>query len=358
LARRVSEAAPVTGDEVRDMWFLDGGGFWRGGNIVGYLVSDVDGLLRRVAGELDAGRAAWPLVENATFQSAGGKQGYHVDAVDWFLARLLPRDHVGLAGASADPWRDVGDVTQLVRGGVGDLARCYPRYKPTRKETWQWFAGGCQNAWRDFGEHPGTQLRWGPQAFKLRSFELRTPERQTIVSLDQAHGTVSVGGRVFAFQKPGPPKSLPPVVAEIAARSTRDSAGHFAEPERRQKKPGVKEVRELADEAGIPILYTSGENYDWRARFCISFPDGRWLRFLVRGTSRANAIMTAVNQAGNKVARYRITDRGLNLLWNTLQGQNSVEITVNPDRELTDELVLAIAISAGELSRYFVVPEK
>jgi hypothetical protein len=42
--------------------------------------------------------------------------------------------------------------------------------------------------------------------------------------------------------------------------------------------------RELVDETGTPILYTSGQNYDNRAWACITFPDGRWLRFLVRGT--------------------------------------------------------------------------
>jgi DivIVA domain-containing protein len=353
VARRVSKAVPVTGDEVRDMWFLDGGGFWRGGNIACYLAPDVDDLLRRVAAELDANRPAGALIENATFRSVMGKKGYHIDAVDWFLDRFLRQDQVGPIGTSADPWCDVGDVTQLVRGGISALARCYPGHKPTREEAWSWFAGQCQEAWRDFGQHPGRHLRWGLQRGR---FELRTADQQTLASPDPALRTVSMGGRNFIFQKPGPPESLPPVIGEIAARSTRDSSGHFAKPEHRQNKPSVREVRKLVDEAGIPILYTSDENYDWRASFGISFPDGRWLRFPVRGTRRANAIMTAVDQAGNKIARYRIIDRGFNLLWKTSLRQHSVEISVNPDRELTDELVLAIVISAEELSRYFVVP--
>jgi hypothetical protein len=53
--------------------------------------------------------------------------------------------------------------------------------------------------------------------------------------------------------------------------------------------------------------------------------------------------MTAVDQAGNRVARYRISQ----------SPKRAVEITIHLDRELTDELVLAIAISAPWLRRYF-----
>jgi DivIVA domain-containing protein len=142
------------------MWFLDGGDIWRGGNITCYLASDVDELLRRVAAELDAGRPARPLIEKATFQSATGKRGYHIDAVDWFLDQLLlPQDHGETGETSADPWSDVGDVAQLVRGGVSGLAQRYPPpQKPTRRKALRWFAGECENAWRDFGEQPGIQL--------------------------------------------------------------------------------------------------------------------------------------------------------------------------------------------------------
>jgi hypothetical protein len=97
-------------------------------------------------------------------------------------------------------------------------------------------------------------------------------------------------------------------------------------------------------------LYISGKNFDDRAWARISFPDQRWLRFLVRGTGKANAIMTAVDQAGNKVVRYRIISRGF------IPGRNVVEITVHPGRELTDELVLAIAISAPWFGEYFDLP--
>jgi hypothetical protein len=99
-------------------------------------------------------------------------------------------------------------------------------------------------------------------------------------------------------------------------------------------------------------LYTSGQNFGGRACARISFPDGRWLRFLVRGTRQDNAIMTAVDQAGNKVARYR-PDAEI-----VARYRQGVEITLHPDNNLTDELVLAIAISAPWLASYFDSPSK
>jgi hypothetical protein len=56
--------------------------------------------------------------------------------------------------------------------------------------------------------------------------------------------------------------------------------------------------------------------------------------------------MTAVDQAGTKVARYRFAP--------TRTGARMrVEITVHPDQRLTDELTLAIAESAPWLRSYF-----
>ena len=91
-------------------------------------------------------------------------------------------------------------------------------------------------------------------------------------------------------------------------------------------------------------------NHNHRACACISFPGQRWLRFFVRGTGRKNAIMTAVDQAGNRVVRYRNIGVGYML------GREKIEITVHPDRDLTDELVLAITVSAEWLIACFDTP--
>jgi hypothetical protein len=63
--------------------------------------------------------------------------------------------------------------------------------------------------------------------------------------------------------------------------------------------------------------------------------------------------MTAVDQAGKKVARYRIIDKGRGLRETLAEWAKPVEITVHPDRKLTDELMLAIMESAQWLGSYF-----
>ena len=103
-------------------------------------------------------------------------------------------------------------------------------------------------------------------------------------------------------------------------------------------------ARELLDETGTPVLCGSGQNYSYSAGACITFPDQRWLKFPVRGTETENAIMTAVDQAGNKVARYRSLAIG---------GVLGSEITVHPRQQLTNELVLALVMSAPWLHSYF-----
>jgi hypothetical protein len=127
-----------------------------------------------------------------------------------------------------------------------------------------------------------------------------------------------------------------------------DAFGHFTKTLDGRTQPIWVRFRaaELADETGIPVLYISGSNFNWRAHHSIMFADQRRLRFLVRGTQSANAIMTAVDQAGNRVARYRIIDK------------RSTEIIVNPGWKLTDELTLAIAISASQLDTYFERPDR
>jgi hypothetical protein len=341
VARRISKGAPVTGNEVGDTWFQRNRG--------GYASSEVDDLLRLVAAEQDLGQPVRPLIQNTTFrQNRYWQEGYDIDAVDWVFDQLLL--HSGdteLGGIDAGPWRDL-PVAQFARGRASD-----PAEQPRKMQ--RCFREECENAWRDFGQQPGTYLRWGPAKGPLwgpRRHELRTPEQRAIASR-QSRGmsfppTISTGGRSFTYREPGVPAdsaTSPSAagIAALAARAVRDRAGHFAaEALSGQAQPEeTSRVKALVDKAGTPILYTSGLNYERRAYACVTFPDGRWLRFLVRGTRRTNAIMTAVDQTGNKVARYRLLTK------------DSAEITVHPDQELTDELVLAITTNAPALNSYF-----
>jgi hypothetical protein len=341
VARRISKTAPVTSNEVRDTWFQRNPG--------GYASSEVDDLLRLVAAEQDLGQPVGPLIQNTTFrQNRYWQEGYDIDAVDWVFDQLLL--HSGdpePGGIDAGPWRDL-PVAQFARGRAND-----PAEQPRKMQSC--FGEECENAWRDFGQQPGTHLRWGPAKGPLggpRREELRTSEQRAIASRQSRWmnfpATLSTGGRSFTYHKPGVPAGSATSpwaagIAALAARALRDRAGHFAAEalSGQAQQQETSRVRALADEAGTPILYTSGLNYERRAYACVTFPDGRWLRFLVRGTRRANAIMTAVDQTGNKVARYRHFTK------------DSVEITVHPDQELTDELVLAITANAPALSSYF-----
>ncbi len=345
VARRISKAAPVTSNEVRDTWFQGSPG--------GYASSEVDDLLRLVAAEQDLGQPVRPLIQNTTFgQNRYWQEGYDIDAVDWVFGQLLlhPGD-TELGGIDADPWRDL-PVAQFARGRASDPAE-QPRKMQRKMQSC--FGEECENAWRDFGQQPGTHLRWGPAkgpVWEPGREELRTSEQRAIASRQSRWmsfpATISTGGRSFTYQKPGVPAGSAASpwaagIAALAARAVRDRAGHFAaealsgpaQPEETSR------VRALVDDTGTPVLCTSGLNYDRRAYACVTFPDGRWLRFLVRGTRRTNAIMTAVDQTGNKVARHRLLT------------EDSVEITVHPDQELTDELVLAITTNAPALNSYF-----
>ena len=205
-------------------------------------------------------------------------------------------------------------------------------------------------AWRDFALLPGTHL-WWVRAGAVRC-ELRTAEQQTIASLRYGRpSAISIGRRTFTWQRVT--GSSWPGIAEIVVRSRREwGCWDYLDPKTGEPGPGARAGlynRELLDETRMPILYTSGSHRGRGDGACITFPDQRWLRFPVRGTKRANAIMAAVDQAGNHVAQYRIIGgkHRRTIFW------NMVEIAVHPGQELTDELVLAMTISARWLGSYF-----
>jgi DivIVA domain-containing protein len=310
----------VNGDQVRDVRFRTASG-----NGV-YDASQVDDLLRRIAGELDAGRPAGPLIANAAFEPAGKPLvawGYGSDDVDWFLEQLRDReDPSRWARMSADPWRDLPVVEYVTRRGPGGLADriAAPSRRARRKYKTQnekYLRRECADAWRDFGEHPGAHLRWVRAG--LRRHDLRTAEQQTIASLRYGRpaatnsgrpATISAGGRTFTWKRAT--RSSWPDIAAIVGGSHGDYyRGHFLVASTPQAKAIRKDgsadrvglqLMELLDETGTPVLYTSGDGS------FIMFPDQRWLRCQARGFGvgpprGTKVIVTAVDQAGNKVAR-------------------------------------------------------
>jgi hypothetical protein len=290
------------------------------------------------------------LIKSTTFQDQG-PGGYDKDAIDWFLEELLRReDQPAPDGMSADPWRDLPVVNQFSQSRLSGLTersaqRSWRARWKDRSGDREYISEECVSAWRGFGQLPGVHLELAYVG--RRRSELRGADQQ-VIAFHHNHWsesiTVSMGGRSFTLKMPGRGQSWSAGMDEIAARSYRDDEGHFAA-SRKQRSAKTQRalagLKELADEMGTPILYTSGENFRYRATACISFPDQRWLRFLVRGTNRANAIMTAVDEAGNRVARYRLTSR------------RETQITVNPGWVLTEGVLLVITISADWLSSYF-----
>ena len=333
-ARPGSNGPPVNGGQVRDKWFCRAGAT----GVAGYDARQVNDLCRRVAAELDAGGSAGPLIQNASFRRLFFGLRYDIDAVDWFLDQfLLSPGHVEAGGIGDDPWGDL-PVARVAQAAGEKYA----------------FELQCDSAWRDFGRVPGTHLWLGKAA--RGSTELRTAEQQTLASMGSIwKKTFSADGKIFRLRRLSAEDSSSPAVAELLARAARAEAGHYT-----GYMPGRVigvHLRRLADRTGTPILYASGDHYNWRAGACIMFPDLRWLRFPVRGSWLANAIMTAVDQAGNRVARYRLTGKSGRPKKSLSWSEGSVEIVVHPGQKLTDELALALALSADWLRRYFARPE-
>jgi Fe-S cluster assembly scaffold protein SufB len=101
---------------------------------------------------------------------------------------------------------------------------------------------------------------------------------------------------------------------------------------------------------GVTILsFTGTKNFDGQARAVAHMPDGRSLRFPVQGTSRFSAVMAATDDAGSSVFRLR-------QVRNTGSGQHHkkvVEILVEPGRQITPEMLLAMATGYYNLCTFF-----
>jgi hypothetical protein len=198
----------------------------------------------------------------------------------------------------------------------------------------------------EYDQEPGVCLRWEKVRGGFLSagwaFELRTADQQAIASVlgwpNVGSMTASTGGKTFTWNRrwnDRPARPAPPVLAELVKGWGQDP----------------RKIRELIDDTGTPILYVSGESYNGQIDVRITFPDRRWFQFRIRATERRDAFMTATDQAGKKVARFRVSR-----VTRFNQHLAEVEIVVHPDRTLTDELVLAVAISPPWLHHYFLQP--
>jgi len=251
---------------------------------------------------------------------------------------LLRPGHFGPAGTGDDPWRGV-PVAQLTADGVSSPASrfswvtsSFSKAMSSRRREHPNFTRQCDRTWLDFDQLPGPRLWYG----YLRKFwALCTEDRQVVASKQK--GVINTGGQDFT--------------GTILAK-------HKATPQKTWSSPPNSKWRTVMDEAKTPIQYEGlYANYNWRALSSALFPDQRWLRFLVRGTWEPNAVMTAVDQAGNNVARYRLNYKDLRVGQEKLGGKKKlVEIAVHADWQLTDELALVLMRSAEWLESYFELP--
>jgi hypothetical protein len=151
---------------------------------------------------------------------------------------------------------------------------------------------------------------------------------------------VRVGGRAFTWQRIS--QSAWPRTA-VTFGAGFPAAG---DPEGSGKDP---RAMVLVDPHGLPVLCSGGQNFDHRAGTYIRLAGGRWFQFPVRGRNCRTAIMTALDQDGNKAALYRMVRAD-----GKFPAPRQAEITVHPDQGITDELLLVLAVSAPWLWTYLL----
>jgi DivIVA domain-containing protein len=295
----------------------------------GYDPDEVDAFLEAIRETLLGIREPFLTsddVRNKQFSFTRLRPGYDQEEVD----ALLDEVELRLAASPPGQSQDNEPEPDAYRLPIQDRpagSRTYLRTRTSRRALRERYAEECWKAWNEFGQQPGTYLRL--EWVKIACRELRSAEQQPIASI------------IYRWYDPILGNAN---ISEIGGRFSINKESFVL------KSTGYAQSRKLVDKTGTPILYTSGMNFERRAKASVSFPDGRSLRFPVRGTHRANAIMTAVNEAGNSVARYRIIRFSTGGL-----GRKSVEVAVHPDFELTNELMLAIMTSAPQLRSYFSV---
>jgi hypothetical protein len=111
---------------------------------------------------------------------------------------------------------------------------------------------------------------------------------------------------------------------------------------------------QLVDPDGNPVLSAEGRNFNWNAGAILrtrahrfTFPV-RWKKALTQ--SKRFAVMSAIDDTGSAFAHYRrVTPSG--------SRSNQTEMVVGSDAPLSDELIILLAMSAGQIDSYFRTPD-
>jgi hypothetical protein len=298
------------GADVRNVTFLKGA---RWGYPAGYPVEAVDDELSAAADALDHGRR--PHVGRLKRSPQSGN--YDSDAVDCFFRELEQSTSLAwkLKSTMRGAWFE-GFVTNAIwrsepREG-GRLNGSTPHEPPEgiRKRLEQ----ECNEEWERFPELAGTHLklhRVGSRGFELT----RTTDGLRLASCKGA-----LGGR-------------PEYITQIEVNGAIYKRNHLFLPWRPYRWMNI--------ETNATVVRGVGRNFGRRARMNLQLPDARHFWFPVRGTSPANAVMTAVDDDGDRVARYR-SARG-----------TGFDVVVAPHAPITMELLLVVAASSSAVSTYF-----
>jgi DivIVA domain-containing protein len=319
-------------------------------------VQQVDVLLRRLDEANPAGPERAGLIEDATFRSS--KKGYSPDHVDWFLQELLMRERSWRA-AGADPWDEFEAADRyrpLEAADIGSPDEASSRLKQQARKR-------MMSEWSELDEEQGLHLRY--QGKSRRPSVLLTADNEPLVTVKGRYALTEKRRTVHLVTKKGsytlrsvcPRRWLAPrkrrevkrspesPIAVVAAEARCDRGGHHLSKDVSAQSCHLLGLQEATDDAtGVGVLYISGQTLSRRCWMRITFPDGRWLRFLVRGDLSTSGIMTASDQSGRRLVRYKVA-RPLS---------TEIKLVVNPSIALSEELLLAMSLSAPSLPWYFV----
>ncbi len=174
--------------------------------------------------------------------------------------------------------------------------------------------------WQAFPELPGTHLSWHRTG--LFAVDLLGPNGHVWASVDcpswySNHAAViNAHGRTYEVRRIGKPKAL------------------------------VKELVDVANDATVMTM--TGIHYGDRATTRLSTPDDLSLTFPVTGSMATRATMSAVNDAGDRLIRYRVNSpKGGVWAIGPVSDLIPVEVVVSDGAESIPNLALLIAVTSG-----------
>jgi hypothetical protein len=350
----MTEAKRVTGAEVRAVSFRDK----KSGT---YERKMIDELRESIADRIDAGLSPTDLITRHGSEKLPNSPGYDAKQVDRFLDMIAIQFWPG-----SFPTADELEQVQRVLDGADVESHSS---SAARSSPWEvGVATATMAAWSDrsfmshasFDKLPGMRLIFRHNSLltskgevlatvkgyvgwrrivyffgfmdDVQTFALGGDERYSLRLVDQDR-------RSHRIQDPNVA-----AVQALTHRTALDSGRKRVGPDSKTKPVQVQQL--TCELSGQPVLWTSGTNYDHEATGLIAFPGARSLQFPVYGIKARSAIMVAVDQSDVRRVLYQ----------QAAPHFKEVSVIVNPADELSEELLLAITLSAPMLKGFFTSP--